>query len=851
MDNKKKLLLFTPHLSTGGLPQVLVNKISLLKDEYNILVVEHHNHAWLFNVQRNRIIDLLGQEKLITLREEDRESHFMEILNHFNPDTIYFEEFPEYFLEDNITSKIYVSNRNYTIIETTHDSSFPVTTKRWFPDKFIFVSPFNAFRYSVYDIPYEIVEYPVDFKDRDQNYYKEKLGLEPDWLHVVNVGLFTPRKNQAYIFDMAKKLKGKKIKFHFIGNQAGNFQDYWEPLMKDKPDNCVVWGERNDVYDFLQASDLFFFASKGDKNNKELNPIAIKEALEFKIPMLMYNLDVYCGKYDMYDNIHYLTGDLTKDTNKLLEIFNMESMDGLLHLSFNNETNAIYINYTGEEPMDLRVSIRCMTSGAPIYYFDMACANNIQWQAIPIPNHVLKFHQNWYFRGFLIEFYDMKTNKLKHSDTMVINDIYPNLPPLKFEPFDCSYRNYIEFFVDDIYGNFNLSNLDTVLDVGANIGLFAKYMYEKGTNKVILVEANPLLDVNIKSVMGNDYEKSPTYLAPLFGEKTTVKYKYSSKNSTIGTLVFDNTIDAYEDLDSEMDIETITLNDIITENNLERISLFKCDIEGGEYSLIESLTDEQMNMIDRFMIEFHGNTSGELIPLVNKLTSFGFECEFWKLQMIDKFKTDINEPHGVLITKPKSSIHTRPFSDFSSPEEIKEICKSFHREIFYEQEYNRHGVDVDKGDIVVDCGANIGLFTQYSIDKNASKIVSIEMDSNTYNHLVKNISDLRATLINDTVGSNALNIETIVNNYNLPKIDYLKVDIEGSEYDLLNTTPDYIYDKINKIAIEFHCWSYYDGISENYDNMILIKNKLESLGFTCTLDEVHYGSNLFMLYCKK
>ena len=29
------------------------------------------------------------------------------------------------------------------------------------------------------------------------------------------------------------------------------------------------------------------------------------------------------------------------------------------------------------------------------------------------------------------------------------------------------------------------------------------------------------------------------------------------------------------------------------------------------------------------------------------------------------------------------------------------------------------------------------------------------------------------------------------------------------------------------------------------------KNKLESLGFTCTLDEVHYGSNLFMLYCKK
>jgi FkbM family methyltransferase len=851
MENKKKLLLFTPHLSTGGLPQVLVNKINLLKDEYNILVVEHHNHAWLFNVQRNRIIDLLGQEKLITLREGDRETHFFEILNEFKPNTIYFEEFPEYFLEDKITSKIYVKEREYTIIETTHDSSFPVSTKRWFPDKFIFVSPFNAFRYSVYDIPYEIVEYPVDFKERNQEYYKQKLGLESDWLHVVNVGLFTPRKNQAYIFEMAKKLKGKKIKFHFLGNQAGNFQDYWQPLMADKPDNCVVWGERNDVYDFLQASDLFFFASKGDKNNKELNPIAIKEALEFKVPMLMYNLDVYCGKYDMYDNIHYLTGDITQDTNKLLEIFNMETMEGLLHLDFVNETNSIYITYTGHETLDLMVSIKCMTSGAPMYSFKMSCSHNITWQAIPIPPHVIKFHQNWYFRGFLIEFYDVQTNKLKHSETIVVNDIFPNLPPLNFEPFDCSYRNYIEFFVDDIYGNFNLGDLDTVIDVGANIGLFAKYMYKKNAKKVILVEANPLLDKNIKSVMGNDYSNSPTYLAPLFGEKTTVKYRYSSTNSTIGTLVFDNSNISYNELDSEMDIETITLDEIIKENNLKRISLFKSDIEGGEYSLIESLTDEQMLMIDRFMIEFHGNDSGELIPLVDKLNRYGFECEFWKLEMVDKFKTTINESHGVLITKPKNQKFIKPFSDFTAPEEIKKICKSFHREIFYENEYNRHGVNVERGDIVVDCGANIGLFTQYSLDNNASRVVSIESDSETYSHLINNITDFRTTLLNNTVGFGLLTLESIIQEHNLPRIDYLKVDIEGSEYDFLDYTPDYIYDKINKIAIEFHCWSYYDGEPVHYDRMISIKNKLENLGFNCTLDEVHYGSNLFMLYCKK
>jgi hypothetical protein len=68
------------------------------------------------------------------------------------------EEFPEFFYGrfDNI---IYRSDRPYTILETTHDSSFPVTSKDY-SDKFIFVSAFNGFRYSVYDIPYEIVEYP-------------------------------------------------------------------------------------------------------------------------------------------------------------------------------------------------------------------------------------------------------------------------------------------------------------------------------------------------------------------------------------------------------------------------------------------------------------------------------------------------------------------------------------------------------------------------------------------------------------------------------------------------------------------------------------------------------------------
>lgn len=337
MSNKKRILFITPHLSTGGAPQVTLNKIQLLKDEYEIFCVEYSLIAWTFVVQRNRIIELLG-DNFASLPED--KTTILNVIENFKPDVISFEEFPEFFMDDSITKQIYRQSRTYKIYETTHDSSFPVHKKRFFPNKFHFVSAFNAFRYSMFDIPYEIIEYPVDNKLKDQLKHQEEIGLDPSWKHVVNVGLFTPRKNQAYLFDLAKRLREYKIKFHFIGNQADNFKFYWEPLMNDKPKNCVIWGERGDVDSFLQASDLFFFASRGDRNNKELNPIAIKEALEYKMPMMMYDLDVYCGKYNTEETITFLTGDIETDVKNMLEILKPEKM-----LDFNEDELIIISTY--------------------------------------------------------------------------------------------------------------------------------------------------------------------------------------------------------------------------------------------------------------------------------------------------------------------------------------------------------------------------------------------------------------------------------------------------------------------------------------------------------------------------
>lgn len=645
----KKLLVIAPHLSTGGCPQVIVNKIELLKGTYEIKCVEYSNIADAFRVQKDRIINLIGSENLIILNG-NKEEQLISIINDFQPNFISLEEIPEYFLDENITKKIYSNTRNYIITETTHDSSFPVERKRWFPDKFIFVSAFSAFKYSVFDIPYEIVEYPVDFKTPKKREIQNKLSFDPSYKHVVNVGLFTPRKNQSYIFELAKRLLDYKIVFHFLGNLAGNFKDYWEPLVNNKPNNCMIWGERNDVYDFLQASDLFLFTSKGDKNNKELNPIAIKEALEYQIPMMMYNLDVYCGKYNEYTNITFLTGDIDTDINNLKKILKMNKIQEKFSLSFDENENKIYIHYNGSEPLNYKISIKDTTSKCPMYWFDYSVTGPVTWYVIPIPSHIIKFKRLSTFKGFDIDFHD-DNGELLFSKELLINDIDLKYPIFNYNGLDCSWRNYNEFFVDDIYRNFNINNLDTVIDIGANIGLFAKYMYSKGAKKVILVEANPNLEKNINSMLDEDLSRSSIYLSPIFSEKKKIIFNYSHSNSAIGSIAFDSSagID-YESLTNQIELETITLDEIIENENLERISLFKCDIEGGEYDLIPSLTDKQMSMIDKFMIEIHQNNNNEIQPILDKLTFHGFKYKIYRPELNSMFISDEKTPYGMLVT---------------------------------------------------------------------------------------------------------------------------------------------------------------------------------------------------------
>lgn len=315
----KKIVYIVPHLSTGGLPQYLVKQIESIKDIMDVYCVEWEDvTGGVLVVQRNKIVNLLGN-KLLTLPDDKYE--LVNILNKLKPDVVHLQEIPELFMRADITDVIYSADREYALVETSHDSGYNIQNKVYLPDKFLMVSKFQVDKYKTLGVPTYLVEYPIENKVRTKTREQalKDLGLDPNLKHVINVGLFTPRKNQAEIIEYARLLQNYNIQFHFIGNQAENFKFYWEPIMKNFPTNCKWWNERSDVDSFYEAADLFLFTSQGHDTDRETMPLVIREALSWKVPSLIYNLPVYMAYFDKYETIEYLTSDLQKNAHRIAE----------------------------------------------------------------------------------------------------------------------------------------------------------------------------------------------------------------------------------------------------------------------------------------------------------------------------------------------------------------------------------------------------------------------------------------------------------------------------------------------------------------------------------------------------
>lgn len=146
---------------------------------------------------------------------------------------------------------------------------------------------------------------------------------------------------------------------------------------------------------------------------------------------------------------------------------------------------------------------------------------------------------------------------------------------------------------------------------------------------------------------------------------------------------------------------------------------------------------------------------------------------------------------------------------------------------------------VKKNDVIIDIGAHIGYFTIYSAKiATQGKVYSYEPSPESFNFLKKNIelNKIKNVILenlgvmkdsgisemyvnkNNTIGNTmfkknyrshkesvkVISLEDMVSKHNLKKIDFLKLDCEGAEFEIILNLNDDILRKINKIAIEVH-----------------------------------------------
>ncbi len=159
------------------------------------------------------------------------------------------------------------------------------------------------------------------------------------------------------------------------------------------------------------------------------------------------------------------------------------------------------------------------------------------------------------------------------------------------------------------------------------------------------------------------------------------------------------------------------------------------------------------------------------------------------------------------------------------------------------------GFEIADSDVVVDLGANVGVFTTLAAIR-GKRVVAVEAQSGFIGIIESNLKNNRcrdkASVALGLIGAGSglfrerserkaashwgnepptLSLGEIIESYELEQIDFLKVDIEGSEFDLLSDAAGWL-PRVRRLAMEVHL---------QYGDLRKIVRSLKTAGFEVRL----------------
>lgn len=158
------------------------------------------------------------------------------------------------------------------------------------------------------------------------------------------------------------------------------------------------------------------------------------------------------------------------------------------------------------------------------------------------------------------------------------------------------YDNEYKFLAQTV----DKKNLCVVIDIGAHIGTFARYLHKLNDNiQITAVEASPSSYELLKKNLSFAFKQNTWLAINRAAWKNDDNVTFSTKGDTMT-----NNVSA----DGDTIIKGITLNDIIIQTcNFfnSPISIMKIDIEGSEEKLFDSLNHNLLSHIETIVIELH------------------------------------------------------------------------------------------------------------------------------------------------------------------------------------------------------------------------------------------------------
>jgi FkbM family methyltransferase len=226
----------------------------------------------------------------------------------------------------------------------------------------------------------------------------------------------------------------------------------------------------------------------------------------------------------------------------------------------------------------------------------------------------------------------------------------------------------------------------------------------------------------------------------------------------------------------------------------------------------------------------------------------------------------------------KIDIHSNGYSCIESIDVLKKLKNFKYSEkkedmwaayplydIFINKCYDGLNCSVEEGDVVFDIGANLGFFSYYSIIKGAKNVYAFEPGESQFKAIEDNFGSIGNLVIEkkavtekngflkfakhktlsvmsgifddaneeiyDKVECQTINLMDYCLEKNITKIDFLKMDCEGSEYRIFeNFSADFL-SIIDKIIMEYHF--------NTDDRLIKMIEKLENNGFTVKAQDIN------------